>query len=109
MRRLVGLWALAAVMTGCVQPVFKHTTGAPRLPPVETTEVVDRAPIGAILLGTAEVHASVHDTREECDATVLLAAKQAGATHVIMRGGRAATATRGPSCRAEAFYLPPRR
>jgi hypothetical protein len=110
MRRLVGTWAVAALLSGCAAPpVFKHTTGAPRLPPVANTEVVDRPPVGAILLGTAEVQTSVYQTREDCDEAVLIAVKRAGATHVVMRGGLAARSNKGPSCRAEAYYLPSKR
>ena len=108
MRQYVRIWILAAA-AGCAAPVFQYTKGAPRLPPSADAEVVERAPMQGILIGTAEIQATVYQHGEECQAAVLAEAKKAGATHVVIRPGMAATASRGPRCRAEAYYVPPKR
>jgi hypothetical protein len=110
MGRPLRLLALAAAMAGCAAaPVFKYAANAPRLSPVETAEVVDRPPIGARLLGTAEVQSSVYELPEDCQAAALREAKLAGATHVVIRGAIPGTASKGPRCRVEGFYMPANR
>ena len=109
MRQHFRVWILAAALVACAAPVFQHTRGAPRLPPSDAAQVVERAPIGGVLIGTAEIQATVYQTGEECQAAVLEEAKKAGASHVVIRPGIAATASRGPRCRAEAYYVPQKR
>jgi len=109
MRHYVGLCLLATLTAGCVKPVFERAADAPRLAPVEVSEVVDRPPLNAILLGTAEVQSSVYQAPEECQSAALLEAKRAGATHVIIRPAIPGTGSRGPRCRVEAYYVAPKR
>jgi hypothetical protein len=109
MRRHLGFLTLGVALAGCVAPVFQRAAHAPRLSPVETTEVVDRPPLGGVLLGTAEVQATVHQTDDDCQAAALREARQAGATHVVVRAAVPGTSTKGPRCRVEAFYLPAKR
>jgi hypothetical protein len=110
MVRQLRLLAAAATLAGCAAaPVFKRAANAPRLPPVETADVVDRPPLGGVLLGTAEVQSSVYQSPEDCQAAALREATQAGATHVIVRAAIPGTASKGPRCRVEAFYVPAKR
>lgn len=101
---------IAAVMAACSSnPNFHRATLAPRLQPSANVEVVDRAPIGAVLLGTAVIQSSLYQSIDECQAAAMLEAQKAGATHAILRPPRLGTTRDGPRCVAEAYYVAPAR
>jgi hypothetical protein len=105
MRRFAGL---VVGLIGCASPAFKRASTAPELPPSANAIVVERPPSGAVLIGTADVQMSVSELPSECRTRALELARQAGATHVVMPPDNAGTASKGPRCTAQAYYVPPR-
>jgi hypothetical protein len=105
MRRIT---ASVLVLAACAQPAFQRASTAPKLPPNENAVLVERPPSGAVLLGTVQLQMSVSQLPSECLAAALAQAKQAGATHVIMPPAVAGTASKGPRCSAQAYYVPPK-
>jgi len=107
MRRFPVLVATLAAMVGCASaPVFRRVSSAPVLAASENVVVVDRPPVGGVLLGTADLQLTVHQLPEECSAQLLGEARRAGATYVVMPAVTPGTAVKGPRCTLQAYYVP---
>jgi hypothetical protein len=108
-RVLPAALAIAVLMAACSTPTFHRSALAPHLEPSTNVVVVDRPPIDAVLLGTATIQSSLYQSVDECEATAMLEAKKAGATHAVMRPARPGTSKDGPRCVLEAYYVAPKR
>lgn len=109
MRRLPIVVAAICSVAGCASaPVYQRVSSAPVLPPSESVIVVERQPVGGVLIGTADLQLSVHQLPEECTAALLAEAKRAGATYVVMPPVKPGTSVNGPRCTLQAYYVPPK-
>ena len=107
MRRIA---VLAVGLVACASsPAFRRVSSAPTLPPSENVVVVDRPPAGGVLLGTAEIQLTVFQLPSECAEAALAEARKAGANFVVMPPTSSGTATRGPHCSLQAYYVPSKR
>jgi hypothetical protein len=106
-RKRRALLVLAAAV-GCASTSgFHRADGAPSLPPSAHTELVATPPAGAQLLGTVTVQMNNHQLPQDCEPAALFEAKKVGATHAIVRPAKSGWG-KGPSCTADAYYLPPK-